>query len=101
MRPGERDDLLIRMDERVKALKDGEEGDIPEIKSHLKAINGHLDDHSKRITEGEGERKRIEQKIEERTISKVSKKAVACYGGGTIVVVSTLVLAIGQIAGWW
>ena len=74
--------------------ENGFDGDIPEIKNHLKAINGHLDDHSKRLTIAETQ-------LAERTSSKVSKKAVAGYGGGTAVVVSTLVLAIGQIMGWW
>ena len=35
-----RDELLIRLDERMKALKDGDEGDIPEIKNHLAKLNG-------------------------------------------------------------
>ena len=37
-----RDELLIRMDERVKALKDGDEGDVPEIKKHMEKQNGRI-----------------------------------------------------------
>lgn len=38
----ERDELLVRIDERVKAIKDGDEGDIPEIKEHLKVLNSQV-----------------------------------------------------------
>ena len=88
--PTNRDELLIRLDERTNniwTLTEKQEG-------HLGKINSHLEDHSKRLTIAETQ-------LAERTSSKVSKKAVAGYGGGTAVVVSTLVLAIGQIMGWW
>ena len=45
--------------------------DLNEIKGHLEKINGHLDDHSKRITT-------IEVKQEER--NKPSKKALGVLG---------------------
>ena len=38
----ERDILLIRLDERMRAIKDGDEGDIPEIKKHLAKQNGKI-----------------------------------------------------------
>lgn len=40
MNAKDRDELLIRMDERLKALKDKDKGDIPEIKQQLKELNG-------------------------------------------------------------
>ena len=46
----ERDNLLIRMDERLKGLK---EGDIPEIKTHLEKVNNIVGKHEKRITRNE------------------------------------------------
>ena len=42
LKPFERDELLIRMDERLKALKDGDEGDVPEIKKHIEKQNGRI-----------------------------------------------------------
>lgn len=42
MNAEERDELLIRIDERVKALKDGDEGDVPDIKKHVEKQNGRL-----------------------------------------------------------
>lgn len=39
LKPAERDELLIRMDERLKGIKDGDAGDIPEILRHLVMIN--------------------------------------------------------------
>jgi len=42
MKVQERDELLIRIDERVRALKDGDEGDVPEIIKHLKQLNGNV-----------------------------------------------------------
>lgn len=83
--------------------EDGFIGDVPEIKDHLEKINGHLDDHSRRLADAEGETKRVEQKVDERTISptnKVTKKAMTGYGGIFITIV-TLVFYLGQARGWW
>ena len=49
MKPGERDDLLIRIDERVKALKDGDEGAIPDMIKHLATLNGRVGRNSNDI----------------------------------------------------
>ena len=35
MKPSERDEMLIRIDEKVRALKDGDKGDVPDIKRHF------------------------------------------------------------------
>jgi len=70
--------------------ENGFEGDITEIKNHLGKINNHLDDHSKRITI-------MEIQIKERTVSRVSKKAIAGYSGGGILVLATLVLQLIQL----
>lgn len=37
---------FARMDEWRKGLKDGESGDIPEIKIHFKELNGHVADNT-------------------------------------------------------
>ena len=42
MKPSERDEMLIRIDEKVRALKDGDEGDVPDIKRHLEKQNGKI-----------------------------------------------------------
>lgn len=73
--------------------EDGFEGDIPEIKGHLKALNGHLDDHSKRLVIAETQ-------IKERTTSRISRKAITGYGG-IIIAVFTLLYYLGQARGWW
>lgn len=73
--------------------ENGFEGDVPEIKEHLRQINGHLKDHSKRLVIAETQ-------IEERTTNKMSKKTKAGYGSG-IVAVLTLLFYIGQALGWW
>ena len=49
----ERDNLLIRMDERLKGIKNGNEGDIPEIKEHLKCLNTIVQNNRRRITRNE------------------------------------------------
>ena len=46
MKPSERDDMLIRIDERTKNIWRVTE----KQEEHLERINGHLDDHSRRIT---------------------------------------------------
>ncbi len=69
---------------------------------HLDRLNGHLDEHSKRIGSNEGELKRIEQKIDERTVPKHkrSKKIITGYSG-VVLAVMTLVYYLGQANGWW
>jgi len=42
MKVAERDELLIRIDERVKQLKDGDEGAVPEILERLTILNGRV-----------------------------------------------------------
>ena len=69
------------------------EGDIPEIKKRLEGINGHLENHSKRIVIAETQ-------IKERTASRVSRKALTGYGGVTVAVF-TLLYYLGQARGWW
>ncbi len=46
----ERDELLIRLDERMSHLisKDGSEGTVPEICSHLKKLNGSVEEVTKK-----------------------------------------------------
>ena len=43
-------ELLIRIDERLKGIKDGDNGDIPEIKEHLRKFNNKMGKHERRIT---------------------------------------------------
>ncbi len=69
---------------------DGKEGDIPEIKKHLEKINGHLDDHSYRLVIAETQ-------IKERTASKISKKAIAGYSSGGLLVLAITILRIIQM----
>ena len=42
MNIAERDELLVRVDERLKALKDGDEGAVPEILERLTRLNGRV-----------------------------------------------------------
>ncbi len=67
-------ELLIRLDQKVQ-------DSLPKIEKHLEKINGHLDDHSKRITVTETFQK-------ER--NKTSKKAYAGYVSGTIAIIVAL-----------
>jgi len=73
-----RDELLIRLDERVLYIR---EESLPKIEEHLGKINSHLDDHSKRITVTETLQK-------ER--NKVSKKSIAGWSSGAIAIAVAL-----------
>ncbi|MBA7568404.1 hypothetical protein ES708_10125 [subsurface metagenome] len=77
--------------------ENGFEGDIPEIKGHLEKINGHLDDHSKRLVVAETQ---IKERTASQIVSKMSKKAITGYGGIAITVI-TLLYYLGQARGWW
>ena len=73
--------------------EDGFEGDIPAIKKHLGDINGHLENHSRRLVV-------TEQQIKERTTSRVGKKIITGYSGVAIIII-TLLYYLGQSRGWW
>ena len=88
---------MAKIDEVLTAVKtmniklygeNGFEGDIPEMKKDTKCIIKHLEDHSKRITILEVERK-------------PSKKLIAGSASGIVGIISLVFLNIGQILGWW
>ncbi len=68
--PTARDELLIRLDQKVQ-------DSLPRIEDHLEKINGHLDDHSYRIKQAEDDidTERLLAKERRRT----SKKTLAGY----------------------
>ena len=86
MKTKERDDLLIETANDVKWLVDitGKQ------EKHLANLNGHLDDHSKRLVI-------VETKVEERTANKITKKAIAGYGGGGLLVLAITILQVIQM----
>ncbi len=52
-------DKLTIILERIASLKDGDHGDIPEIKDNLRELNHKLVDHESRISKIEGKNKII------------------------------------------
>jgi len=53
MDEAKRDELLIRIDERLKAVKSQFEENVPEIKHHLQSLNGAVQENRRRITRNE------------------------------------------------
>ena len=76
--PSKRDELLIRLDERVKDMR---EDSLPKIEKHLADINNHLDDHSKRIT--------ITETLQKER-NKPSKKSMAGWVSGAVAIAVAL-----------
>ena len=70
MKAAERDELLIRIDQKIQ-------DSLPKIERHLNKINGHLDDHSFRL-------RTVEVKQDER--KRTSKKTLGGYGAGVIAI---------------
>ena len=73
-----RDELLVRLDERVKDIR---EDTLPKIEKHLEKINNHLDDHSKRIT--------ITETLQKER-NKPSKKVMAGWVSGALAIAVAL-----------
>ncbi len=67
----------------------GFKGDIPEIKEFMDKAATHFDDHSKRLTIAETQ-------IKERTANKTSKKAIAGYSSGGVLLLALTALQIIQ-----
>jgi len=74
MNAAQRDEMLIRIDQKVR-------DSLPAIVEHLERINGHLEDHSRRITVSETLQK-------ER--NKTSKKTITGYTSAVIAIVIAL-----------
>ena len=91
MKSAERDELLIRMDERQRQMKDE---DLPEINGHLKKLNGHLDDHSKRLVT-------LETRAEEKEKASGSKLKTTGKYAGIISAVIYIMYSLGTMAGWF
>jgi len=73
MKAAQRDELLIRIDERVKNINEKTE----QQEQHLAKINDHLDSHEHRLTVVE-------------TKQKMSKKQIAGYISGAAAVAAAL-----------
>ena len=93
MKADERDQLLIRIDERTNniwTLTERQE-------KHLAELNSSVARNVNRISV-------LETKVDERSVSpvayKMSKKAMGGYGSG-VVGVLTIIYYIGQARGWW
>ena len=69
-----RDELLIRLDQKIM-------DSLPRIETHLERINGHLDDHSKRLT--------ITETLQHER-NKPSKKSIAGYITGGVAIAVAL-----------
>ena len=96
MKPGERDKLLVDMAANIGGFKESLSNIYhltEKQERHLDKLNGHLDDHSKRLVIAETQ-------IKERTTARVSKKVITGYSG-IILVVLTLIYYLGQARGWW
>jgi len=74
MKVSERDEMLIRIDQKVM-------DSLPKIERHLEKINGHLDDHSKRLT--------ITETLQKER-NKPSKKSMVGYSSGAIAIAVAL-----------
>ena len=79
MKPSERDELLVRIDQKIQ-------DSLPKIEKHLDKINGHLDDHSKRITI-------VETLQKERKASK--KSIVGGVSAGVAIIIALLKSFLG------
>ncbi len=93
MKPKERDDLLVRLDERTSNIWTLTE----KQEEHLEKINNHLDDHSKRLVIAETQ---IKERTTSPVVKKMSKKAKTGYSGIALTVF-TLIYYLGQARGWW
>lgn len=88
MKLKERDDLLVRLDERTANI-----WRVTELQEqHLRELNGSTRKIANRVTI-------VETRVEERTASKISKKAIAGYSSGGLLLLTLTILQIIQAIG--
>ena len=97
LKPGERDELLIRMDERQKQIYDmnmQQEKHLSDLNSKVVHNIVKLANHSEKIFT-------IEKILEQGVPLKLTKKQMAAGGGSVLTIVGSLLIALGKLAGWW
>ena len=93
----ERDELLIRIDERQKAIY---EMNINQEK-HLSALNSKVADNVLKIAFHTVKISNIEKVITDGVPLRFTRKQYTAVGISALTILSTLAITIGKLTGWW
>lgn len=93
----ERDILLIRMDERVKNILDV--NTTQEI--HLKELNGSVARNTTQIAVNCSQLDRHKARLRSLEEGRLSRNQKIAGGTGVSAIIITVIIGVGQAAGWW
>ena len=97
MKPQERDELLIRLDERTEhtdELVEKQEKHLATLNERTAKSEMNIDRNHNRLTDIEGQ-------LKEGLALKLSRKQVASGGVGIASVIVMVLVALGKTLGWW
>jgi len=97
LNPSDRDELLIRVDERLKytcELTEKQEG-------HLSTLNDRVAENALNIDRNDKRINQIERVVENGVPMRLSKKQLAASGGSLATIIASAMLIIGKSLGWW
>jgi hypothetical protein len=97
MNPEERDELLIRLDERTKVIKKLNE----QQDAKLILLNGQVLQNSQRIADNVYQIGNIKDRLSEGMPLKVTRGQYATGGAGLVGLLIPILVAVGRILGWW
>jgi len=97
MNETERDELLIRMDERQKAIYTI----TLNQETHLAKLNSKVADHVLKIAFNQEKISNIEKFIENGIPVRFTKKQYTAAGISAMTLISTLIIAVGKMIGWF
>lgn len=96
MKPTERDELLIRVDERTKNTLDL----VEKQEKHLRQLNDKVAENATNIAVNKSKIGSLEEYGIPAKIS-ISKKQAAVGGGGLATLIVLVLVELGNSAGWW
>lgn len=97
LKAGERDELLIRMDERQRQIY---EMNLLQEK-HLSDLNSKVVHNMLKIASNENRIYNVEKILEQGVPLRLTKKQMTAGGGSIVTIVASLLFAIGKAAGWF
>ena len=101
MKPAERDELLVRVDERVENIErttDKQEKHLANLNQKVAKNVLNIDRNYNRINTLE---ELCEKLIESGVPLRLTRKQVASGGTGVISIIVMLLVALGKTLGWW
>jgi len=97
MKPAERDDLLIRLDEKTNNIYKLTE----KQEQHLATLNEKVTKNQLDISKNVSRIAMLDDSVREGVPVRLSRKQVTTGGVGIVSLLSLVLVTVGKVLGWW